>query len=125
MDSALADARTQAVNVSRETKRIGGEISLGIDRVGNVMPWNRNWYAFSNGRAAIAHLLQGRILSISICAYTCPKFVSFLRRRDLEVRLYDVGEEPQRADWAVIPALFGSAPWCSYDGPTIIIEDRT
>jgi hypothetical protein len=107
-------------------RRIGGELPLNADRICDRRTWQSNWLAFSNGRAALAWLLDDkRTRSVSVCAYTCPKLVAFLRRRDLDVRLYDVGEEPPNAHRVIVPALFGSPPWSDKHAFTIIDAAQT
>lgn len=102
-------------------RRLGGELPALIDKRGAPRALPANWLAFSNGRAALAWLLDRRpIHSVALCAYTCPVLPPFFRRRGLEVGFYDViAEAMEIADLVhtlapprllLLPAMFGNAP---------------
>lgn len=120
--------------------RIGGEIPLYADKLlTEPRPWNKDWLAFSNGRAAIAWLLDridGGIAfkSAVVCAYTCPSLVKFLLERDLQVRMFDVwatadeimaevGQLPEPY-LVIVPALFGADPLMAHYLAQIIGNGR-
>src|SRR5258708_11663001 len=108
-------------------KRLGSEIPLFTDRIGPAQPWQDNWLAFSNGRAALAWLFdqyEALISTVSVCAYTCPSVPKFLRARGMDVSFFDVGAEPALSRCIIVSALFGSAPWLSYENyaPLTIVD---
>lgn len=105
-----------------EQSRLGGELPLFTDRLGERRTFAPSWLAFSHGRAALAWLIERRKpKSALICAYTCPTVPAFLRRRDVPPSLFDAGASVQEVialakqlpspRLILLPALFGSAPW--------------
>ena len=73
-----------------EHSRLGGELPLFTDRLGERRTFAPSWLAFSHGRAALAWLIERRKpKSALICAYTCPTVPAFLRRRDVPPSLFD------------------------------------
>ncbi len=107
-------------------KRLGSEIPLYTDRIGPAQPWQDNWLAFSNGRAALAWLLDKCDIksTVSVCAYTCPSVPIFLRNRGMDVSIYDVGDNPIISRCIILPALFGSLPWLKYEdyAPLTVVD---
>jgi hypothetical protein len=105
-----------------EHSRLGGELPLFADRLGERRALARNWLAFSHGRAALAWLIERRKpKSALVCAYTCPTVPAFLRRAGVTPSLFDVGASAEDVvaltkqmpapRLLLLPALFGSAPW--------------
>lgn len=102
--------------------RIGGEIPAFCDRFAETPSWSPNWLPFSNGRAALAWLADGRPpRAVLLCAYTCPTVAELFRRRGLPIGYFDVGagiDEIARLGaglpgplMVVVPVLFGAPPW--------------
>jgi hypothetical protein len=105
-----------------EHSRLGGELPLFADRLGERRALARNWLAFSHGRAALAWLIERRKpKSALVCAYTCATVSAFLRRAGVTPSLFDVGASAEDVvalakqmpapRLVLLPALFGSAPW--------------
>ncbi|HVV80397.1 MAG TPA: hypothetical protein VHD59_12410 [Pseudolabrys sp.] len=108
-------------NLARHLRRLGGELPSSSDRTGPKRKSPENWLFFSNGRAALAWMIERcNVRSVILCAYTCPVLPPFFRKLGLAVGIYDVAAtEAEIASIALslpsprlvlVPALFGSAP---------------
>jgi len=123
------------------SSRIGGEIPAFCDRIAARQRWRSNWLPFSNGRAALAWLLDRKpARAAALCAYTCPSLAAFFRRVNLPIGLFDIGasiDEILRVATdlpaprvVLVPALFGTAPWLdttalslALDGSDVVVID--
>lgn len=104
-------------------QRIGGEIPAFADRYSlTATEWRDGWLDFSNGRAALAFLLDKHpVQGALVCAYTCSSVPRFLERRGLRVAMFDIGASDAEIAVAaqsldsprlvLLPALFGAPPW--------------
>src|SRR5258708_24630605 len=100
-------------------------LPLLADRFKGRTPLPKNYLAFSNGRAALAWLIeQKKPKSALVCAYTCPHIPPFLREKGIEVSFFDVTEDITGAvaDLILIPAQFGDLPIQRCGSGTVVID---
>ena len=117
------------------SKRFGGAITLGCDRIlsnPRILP-NEALY-FSHGRAAMIWLLHnaGKFDSAAVCAYTWPEIPNMMKRYNCEIGTYDFMQKdivdlikglPGRC-LVIVPVFYGYDPWIDYKSLALELGDK-